>query len=116
MPDAPDPFPTNLRRLVMFHHSSAREAARALGVTEHAVSAWITGKRRPAAAGLLAIDRVYHVSPRDLDLPPEDFAQLLADRERMLAADENLRVYLGGGKSEHVTPRSKVTQLRRRKK
>jgi len=51
----------------------------------------------------MAIDRVYHVCPRDLDLPPADFAQLLADRERMTEAEGNLRVYLGG-KPEHVVP------------
>jgi hypothetical protein len=44
----------------------------------------------------MAIDRTYHISPRDLDLPPADFAQLVADRERMAEADVNLRVYLGG--------------------
>jgi transcriptional regulator with XRE-family HTH domain len=98
-----DVFPINLRRLLYFHHSSAREAARVLGVAEHTLSAWLTGKRRPGAAGLMAIDRTYHISPRDLDLPPADFAQLLADRERMVEAEENLRVYLGG-KPEHVVP------------
>jgi hypothetical protein len=36
--------------------------------------------------GLMAIDRVYHIGPRDLDLAPADFAQLLADRERMTDA------------------------------
>jgi hypothetical protein len=73
------------------------------------LSAWLTGKRRPGAAGLMAIDRVYGISPRQLDLPPADFAQLLADRERMAEAEENLRVYLGG-KPEHVVP------LKRRKR
>ncbi len=72
-------------------------------MAEHTLSAWLTGKRRPGAAGLMAIDRVYHVCPRDLDLPPADFAQLLADRERMTEAEGNLRVYLGG-KPEHVVP------------
>lgn len=97
-----DVFPINLRRLLYFHHSSAREAARVLGVAEHTLSAWLTGKRRPGATGLMAIDRTYHISPRDLDLPPADFAQLLADRERMVEAEENLRDYLG--KPERVVP------------
>jgi hypothetical protein len=60
----------------------------------------------------MAIDRTYHISPRDLDLLPTDFAQLLADRERMTEAEANLRVYLGvgpGGK-EVVVP------IKRRKK
>jgi transcriptional regulator with XRE-family HTH domain len=107
----PDTFAVNLRRLLYFHHSSAREAARVLEVAEHTLSAWLTGKRRPGAAGLMSIDRVYHVSPRDLELPPADFAQLLADRERMAEAEENLRVYLGvGGKQVQVLP------LKRRKR
>jgi transcriptional regulator with XRE-family HTH domain len=106
-----DAFATNLRRLIYFSHPTAREAARALDVAEHTLSAWLTGKRKPGAAGLMAIDRIYHISPRDLDLPPADFAQLLADRERMAHAEENIRVYLGvGGKQVKMLP------LRRRKK
>ena len=105
----PDAFAINLRRLIHFHHPSAREAARVLGVAEHTLSAWLTGRRRPGAAGLMAIDRVYGISPRQLDLPPADFAQLLADRERMAEAEKNLRVYLGG-KPGHVVP------LKRRKR
>jgi transcriptional regulator with XRE-family HTH domain len=96
-------FETNLRRLLYFHHPSAREAAQVLGVTEQAVSAWLTGKRRPNANGLMAIDRVYHVGPRELDLSPADFAQLLADRERMAEAEQNVTVNLGRG-PEHVIP------------
>jgi hypothetical protein len=57
----------------------------------------------------MAIDRVHHISPRDLDLPRADPSQLLADRERIAEVEENLRVYLGG-KREHVVP------LRRRKR
>src|SRR5207247_2269277 len=32
-------FAVNLRRLIYFHHWSAREAAKILGVSEHAISA-----------------------------------------------------------------------------
>lgn len=80
---APDNFGTNLRRLVFFHHASAREAARALGVNEHAVSAWITGKRQPGGQALMAIDRLYGISPRELDLDEVEFAQRLANPDRM---------------------------------
>ena len=79
-------------------------------MAEHTLSAWLTGKRRPGAAGLMAIDRTYHISPRDLDLPPADFAQLLADRERLAEAEENLRVYLGVG-----SKKVQVLLLKRRK-
>ena len=62
----------------------------------------------------MAIDRTYHISPRDLDLPPADFAQLLADRERMAEAEENLRAYVSVG----VGPVRKevVVPIKRRKK
>jgi hypothetical protein len=53
--------------------------------------------------------RTHGDRPRDLDLPRADFAQLLADRERIAEVEENLRVYLGG-KREQVVP------LRRRKR
>jgi len=77
---------TNLRRLIFFHENSAREAARRLGVNEHAISAWIRGKREPGAQALRAIDHQYGISPRDLDLGEVEFAQRLADPERMAYA------------------------------
>jgi transcriptional regulator with XRE-family HTH domain len=70
-------------RLLLFEHRSGKEAAQALGVTEATVSRWLTGKRYPAAEALIAIDKLYGVSPRDLDADPVDFAQRLADPERM---------------------------------
>lgn len=99
-----DAFAVNLRRLVYFHHSSAREAAGVLGVAEHTLSAWLTGKRRPGAAGLTAIDRLYGISPRDLELDPVEFAQLLADRERMTEVEEVV-----------TERRQKVVPLKRKK-
>jgi transcriptional regulator with XRE-family HTH domain len=81
---------TNLRRLVFFHHASAREAARTLGVNEHAVSAWINGKREPGGQALMAIDRTYGISPRELDLDEVAFAQRLADPDRMEYARKTL--------------------------
>jgi transcriptional regulator with XRE-family HTH domain len=52
-------------------------------VTEATVSRWLTGKRYPSAEALIAIDKLYGVSPRDLDADPVEFAQRLADPERM---------------------------------
>jgi transcriptional regulator with XRE-family HTH domain len=77
------PFQTNLRRLIHFEHRSGREAARALGVTERTISQWLTGKRYPSGQALAVIDRTYGISPRDLDLDPVEFAQRLADPDRM---------------------------------
>jgi transcriptional regulator with XRE-family HTH domain len=83
----PDPnFATNLRRLIHFEHRSGKEAAAALGVTEATISRWITGRRYPSAEALIKIDRRYGISPRDLDSDPVEFAQRLADPDRMAAS------------------------------
>src|SRR5437762_1333434 len=83
MPKTETNFQTNLRRLVHFDHRSGREAAQALGVQERTISQWLTGKRYPSGQMLAEIDRLYGISPRDLDLDPDDFAQRLADRDRL---------------------------------
>jgi transcriptional regulator with XRE-family HTH domain len=78
------------RRLLFFHHPSAREAARALGVSEHAVSAWLTGKRRPNLDALVKIAETYDIDSRVLMGDPLDFARHLGERERILTAERNL--------------------------
>lgn len=94
----PDPnFATNLRRLLLFEHRTAKEAAAALGVTEATVSRWLTGKRYPSAELLIAMDKLYGVSPRQLDADPVEFAQVLADPDRMNRAKITV-----AGKDEHV--------------
>ena len=65
MPD--ENFATNLRRLLLFEHRSGKEAAEAPGVTEATVSRSLTGKRYPSAEALIAIDKRYGISPRELD-------------------------------------------------
>jgi transcriptional regulator with XRE-family HTH domain len=85
-----DDFQLNLRRLLFFHHPSAREAARALGVSEHAVSAWLTGKRRPSLDALLKIAETYDIDSRLLMGDPLEFARHLGERERILTAERNL--------------------------
>lgn len=42
-------------------------------------------KRYPSAEALIAIDKRYGVSPRELDADPIEFAQRLADPDRMMA-------------------------------
>lgn len=76
-------FQTNLRRLLHFEHRSGREAAKALGVSERTVSQWLTGKRYPSSQALIAIDKLYGISPRELDADPIEFAQRLADPTRL---------------------------------
>jgi transcriptional regulator with XRE-family HTH domain len=84
-------FATNLRRLLLFEHHSGKEAAVALGVTDASVSRWLTGKRYPGAQALIAIERLYGVSPRELDEDPVDFAQRLADPARIKYAEATRR-------------------------
>jgi transcriptional regulator with XRE-family HTH domain len=80
-------FRLNLRRLLFFHHASAREAARVLGVSEHAVSAWLTGKRRPGLDAVRKITETYDVDSRLLFGDPYRFALLLGVRKRIEAVE-----------------------------
>jgi transcriptional regulator with XRE-family HTH domain len=105
-----DTLPLNLRRLLFFHHASAREAARALGVTEHAVSAWLTGKRRPGTDALIRISEVYDVDTRLLLGDPLVFAEALGNRVRVVHAEENL------GQREHLIPRVRPPQTKTKTK
>src|SRR4051812_14641420 len=101
-------FATNMRRLFFFEHRSGKEAAEALGVTEATISRWITGKRYPSAQALIAIDKLYGISPRDLDAPLEEFAQRLADPERLNY------VALDRGKPQLEATKRRVEQIKRR--
>jgi transcriptional regulator with XRE-family HTH domain len=83
-------FRLNLRRLLFFHHATAREAARALDVSEHAVSAWLRGKRRPNLDALVKIAETYDIDSRVLMGDPLEFARHLGERERILTAERNL--------------------------
>jgi transcriptional regulator with XRE-family HTH domain len=94
-------FQTNLRRLVHFEHRSGREAAQALGVQERTISQWLTGKRYPSGQMLAEIDRLYGISPRDLDLDPDDFAQRLADRDRL----EHVRMAITRARVDQIKSR-----------
>jgi len=80
-------FAVNLRRLLLFEHRTGKEAARTLGVDVATVSRWLTGKRYPSAQVLIGIERLYGVSPRELDDDPVAFAQRLSDPVRMKYAE-----------------------------
>ena len=73
-----------------FHHESAREAAQVLGVSEHAASAWLSGKSRPALTALMKVAQLYDVDTRLLMGDPLDFAAELGRRERIEATERNL--------------------------
>jgi transcriptional regulator with XRE-family HTH domain len=84
-------FAVNLRRLISFHHWSAREASRTLGVSEHAMSAWLTEKRKPGLDSIMRIAGIYDLDPRLLSGDQLEFARELADPERIKNAESNIR-------------------------
>lgn len=86
----PSSFAVNLRRLLYFHHSSAREAAKVIGVSEHAMSAWLTEKRKPGLESIMRIAGLYDIDPRLLSGDPLAFAKELADPERIEHAEANI--------------------------
>ena len=86
----PSSFAVNLRRLIYFHHLSAREAAKILGVSEHAISAWLTEKRKPGLDSIMRIAGLYDIDPRLLSGDPLAFARELADPARMEHAEANI--------------------------
>jgi len=85
-------LPLNLHRLLLFHHRSAKEAARALNVSENSVSAWLGGTREPSGRILLKIGAMYDVDPRKLTGDPYEFAAVLGDADRMRHAEANLKM------------------------
>jgi hypothetical protein len=77
-------FSTNIRRLIYFHHRSAREAAKLIGVSEHAASVRIICKRLPNTKTLMRIADVYCVEPGTLMEDPYWFASSeLGNMERL---------------------------------
>ena len=96
-----DTFPNNIRRLLLFHHQSAKEAAEFVGVSPHAVSAWITGKRRPSSHFLIQVARLYDFDTRVLVYGDDvAFARELARPERIAWATSEvnlLRKLAAGG-------------------
>jgi transcriptional regulator with XRE-family HTH domain len=86
----PSNLALNLRRLVFFHHPTAKDAAGVIGVSEHAMSAWLTDKRKPGRDSLLRVAAIYDFDPRLLSGDPLAFARELADPGRISNAEENI--------------------------
>lgn len=86
----PSDFAVNLRRLIYFHHWSAREAAKVIGVSEHAMSAWLTEKRKPGIDSVMRIAGLYDIDPRLLSGDQLAFAKELADPDRIQHAEANI--------------------------
>ena len=91
------PLAVNIRRLIFFDHRSQREAAQALGVSEHTVSRWLTGKTEPDSQALMRMAEVYGINPYRLNADPTEFAKDLADAERMSEADQQVHKALLSG-------------------
>jgi transcriptional regulator with XRE-family HTH domain len=83
-------LPTNLRRLIFFHHRNAREAAEVLDTTERTLSAWMTGARVPGYPNLMKLAGIYGIDPALLDGDPLKFAKQLADPERIEHAEREI--------------------------
>lgn len=95
---------TNLRRLVYFHHKSAREAADVLKTSERTLSAWMTGARVPAYENLMKLAGVYRIDPAALDGDPLKFAKQLADPERIERAEYEIAERRAESRRAQIAP------------
>jgi transcriptional regulator with XRE-family HTH domain len=83
---------TNLTRLFGLHALSNRDAAKLLGASPQAISAWTVGNRMPSAEYLLAIGRIFEVNPTALlDLEPHQLVESLADPQRFRRVEQRIR-------------------------
>jgi transcriptional regulator with XRE-family HTH domain len=82
----------NLPRLLGFHNLSAREASEHLKISQVALSAISTGKRRPSLDTLMTVSGFFEV-PADqlMNASFEDLLPELCDRERYVRVEEKIR-------------------------
>jgi transcriptional regulator with XRE-family HTH domain len=98
--------PSPLHRLISFHHTTARDAANVLGISERTLSAWLNGARQPSTSHLMKLAKLYQINPAHLDTDvtyntwglfhtgaashrvSTDFLRELADPERIRQVDE----------------------------
>jgi transcriptional regulator with XRE-family HTH domain len=76
-------FGENFARVLGLHNLTGRQAARLLGVSEQAVSEWLTGKREPGTTNLVQIASRFEVDA--VSLVSEPFTAVLpqlADPDR----------------------------------
>ncbi len=99
-----DNFPDNIRRLLLFHHHSAKEAAEFVGASPHGISAWITGKRRPSSHFLIQVARLYDFDTVALVYGDDvTFARELARPERIAWANSEISLRRKQAAGEEVT-------------
>jgi transcriptional regulator with XRE-family HTH domain len=89
--------PSPLHRLLFMHHTTAREAAEVLGVSENTVSRWLNGKRKPSYDAMVKLANVYAINPGLLDADREKspetwthFVRALGDPERIERVETEL--------------------------
>lgn len=82
----------NLPRLLGLHNLSAREASELLNVSQVALSAISTGKRKPSLDTLMTVAGFFEVSAdRLMTAGFEDVLPELCDRERYARVEEKIR-------------------------
>jgi transcriptional regulator with XRE-family HTH domain len=82
----------SLPRLLGFHNLSAREASEHLKISQVALSAISTGKRKPSLDTLLTLSGFFEVpADRLMNASFEDLLPGLCDRERYLRVEERIR-------------------------
>jgi transcriptional regulator with XRE-family HTH domain len=85
-------FQDNLPRLLGLHNLSAREASEHLNVSQVALSAISTGKRKPSLDTLMTLAGFFEVSAdRLMTAPFEDLLPELCDKERYTRVEEKIR-------------------------
>jgi transcriptional regulator with XRE-family HTH domain len=93
-------FGVNLRKLLALHELTGGQAAKVLGTTPQAVSAWLQGRRPPSSNALFAIGQVFGIDPTRL--ANEDTQTLLpvfGDQDRYAETQARLKKQLGSLKA-----------------
>lgn len=88
-------FGANLRKLLALHELTGAQAAKVLGTTPQAVSAWLQGRRPPSSKSLFAIGQVFGIDPTRL--ASEDTQTLLpvfGDQDRYAETQARLKKQL----------------------
>ena len=88
-------FGANLRKLLALHELTGAQAAKVLGTTPQAVSAWLQGRRPPSSKSLFAIGQVFGIDPTRL--ANEDTQTLLpvfGDQDRYAETQARLQMQL----------------------
>ena len=91
---APDRFGANLRKLLALHELSGAQAAKVLGTTPQAVSAWLQGRRPPSSKALFAIGQVFGIDPTRLANEDTQTLPVFGDQDRYAETQARLKKQL----------------------